>query len=108
MIIEGVHYHEKMELETFISKVGVETITSSHKRSIGDRSYTLNQTFVNGESKHREDTFDFTLGEFLVDEIQDFQKNWEENWDCNAKIDERSTDIMKTFFVELLSYGFKL
>ena len=51
MIIEGVQYHKKKELEKFLSKGGVEMCTLSHSRSIEDRTYTAIQKFVDREVK---------------------------------------------------------
>ena len=72
MIIEDVQYYEKKELENFHD--GVEMATLSHMRSIGDRSYTANQKFVDGEVK--EETIETTLAE---DEVACFKKDWEDN-----------------------------
>ena len=95
MIIEGIQYHEKKELEKFVNEEdGVEICTLSHSRSIGDQTYTANQKFVDGEVK--DETFETTLAE---DEVAAFKKNWEDNW--HPMIGERSTGIMKTFFKKL-------
>ena len=76
MTIEGIQYHEKKELEKFVNEAdGVEMCTLSHSRSIGDRTYTANQKFVDGEVK--DETFETTLAE---DEVAAFKKNWEDNW----------------------------
>ena len=94
MIIEGIQYHEKKELQRFFNEDGVEMSNLSHMRSIGDRTYTANQTIGDGEVK--DVTIETTLAE---DEVAAFKKNWEDNW--HPMIGERSTGIMKTFFKKL-------
>ena len=95
MIIVGIQYHEKKELEKFLNKKeGVEMCTLSHMRSIGDRTYTANQKLVDGEVK--DETTETTLAE---NEVADFKKDWEDNW--HPMIGEGSTGIMKTFFKKL-------
>ena len=94
MFIEGVQYHETKELEKFLNEDGVEICTLSHMRSIGDRSYTANQEFVDGVVK--DETIETTLAE---DEVAHFKKDWEDNW--HPMIGERATGIMKTFFKKL-------
>jgi hypothetical protein len=95
MIIEGVQYHEKKALVKFLNpENGAEMCTLSHSRSIGDKTYTANQKFVDGEVK--DEKFETTLTE---DEVANFKKDWEDNW--HPMIAERSTGIMKIFFKKL-------
>ena len=94
MIIEGIQYHEKKEMQTIFNEDGVETSNLAHMRSIGDQHYTANQKFVDGVVK--DDTIETTLAE---DEVAAFKKDWEDNW--HPMIGERSTGVMKTFFKKL-------
>jgi acyl-CoA hydrolase len=94
MIIEGVQYHEKKELERVFKEDGVEMSILSHMRSIGDRTYTVNQNIVDGVVQ--EETIDTNLAE---EEVADFKKDWDNNW--HPMIGERSTGIMSTFFKKL-------
>ena len=81
MIIKGVQYHEKKELEKFRAEDGVDMCTLSHMRSIGDRSYKAIQKFVDGEVK--DETIETTLAE---DEVADFNKDWDKNWEIFDKL----------------------
>ena len=94
MIVEGIQYHEKKELQRFFDEDGVEISNLSHMRSIGDQTYTANQKIVDGEVK--DETIETTLAE---DEVAAFKKDWEDNW--HPMIGERSTGVMKTFFKKL-------
>ena len=94
MIVEGIQYHEKKELQRFFHEDGVKLFNLSHMRSIGDRTYTANQKIVDGEVK--DETIETTLAE---DEVAAFKKDWEDNW--HPMIGERSTGVMKTFFKKL-------
>ena len=94
MIIEGIQYHEKKELQRFFNEDGVEMSNLSHMRSIGVRTYTANQKIVDGEVK------DVRIETILAeDEVAAFKKDWEDNW--HPMIGERSTGVMKTFFKKL-------
>ena len=77
MIIEGVQYHEKKELECN-EEDGVDMCTLSHSRSIGDQTYTANHKFVDGEAKDEK----FRRVTLAEDEVQvaDFKKDWKDNW----------------------------
>ena len=78
MIIEGIQYHEKKELQLFDNEDGVEISNLSHMRSIGDRTYTVNQKIVDGAcGEVKDETIETTLAE---DEVDAFKKNWEDNW----------------------------
>ena len=95
MIIEGIQYHERKELENVFNKEdGVEMCNLSHMRSIVDRTYTTNQKLVHGEVK--DETTETTMAE---NEVADFKKDWEDKW--HPMISQRSTGIMKTFFKKL-------
>ena len=94
MIIEGIQYHEKKELQRVFNEDGVEMSNLSHMRSIGDRTYTVNQKIVDGEVEDA--TIETTFAE---DEVAAFKKDWDDNW--HPMIGERSTGIMKTFFKKL-------
>ena len=88
-IIEGIQYHEKLELRRWRGDVQLEL---SHMRSIGDRTYTANTKIVaSGECK---DEIETTLAE---DEVAAFKKNWEDN-NWHPIFGEQSTGIVKTFF----------
>ena len=67
MIIEGVQYRYIL----YRVEDGGEMCTLSHSRSIGDRTYIINQHFVAGEVKDK--TFETTLAEY---EVADFKKDW--------------------------------
>ena len=71
IIIEGVQYHEKKELERVFKEDGVEMSILSHMRSIGDRTYTANQNIVDGVVQ--EETIDTNLAD---EEVAEFKKNW--------------------------------
>ena len=84
MVIEGVLYHEKKELQRFFNEEhGVRSIfctlteksTLSIMRSIGDRTYKVNLKIVDGKSKVT--TIETTLAK---DQVADFKKNWKNNW----------------------------
>ena len=75
MIVEGIQYHEKKELQRFFHEDGVKLFNLSHMRAIGDRTYTANQKIVDGEVT--DETIETTLAE---DEVADFEKDWEDNW----------------------------
>jgi hypothetical protein len=92
MVIEGIQYHEKKELQRVFNEDGVEISNLSHMRSIGVRSYTANQKIVDEGVKN--ETIETTLAE---DEVADFKKDWEDNW--HPTIGERFTGVMKTFFI---------
>ena len=94
MVIEGIQYHEKKELQKIFNKDGVAMSNLSHMRSIGVRTYTAKQKIVDGEVK--DVTIETTLAE---DEVAAFKKDWEDNW--HPMIGERSTGVMKTFFKKL-------
>ena len=47
----------------------------SHLRSIGDRTYKVNQKLIDGV--FQDETIQTTIAE---DEIADFKEDWEENW----------------------------
>ena len=94
MVIEGIQYHEKKEMQRVFNEDGVEISNLSHMRSIGVRTYTANQKFVDGEVK--DETIETNLAE---DEVAAFKKNWDDNW--HPMIGERSTGVMKTFFKKL-------
>ena len=94
MVIEGIQYREKKEMQRVFNEDGVEISNLSHMRSIGVRTYTANQKFVDGEVK--DETIETNLAE---DEVAAFKKNWEDNW--HPMIGERSTGVMKTFFKKL-------
>ena len=47
----------------------------SHLRSIGDRTYKVNQKLIDGV--FQDETIQTTMAE---DEIADFKEDWEENW----------------------------
>ena len=90
-IIEGIQYHEKLELRRWRGDVQIVQLELSHMRSIGDQTYTNKTKIVaNGEAK---DEIETTLAE---DEVAAFKKNWEDNW--HPMIGEQSTGIMKIFF----------
>ena len=76
IIIDGVQYHEKMELvlERNSSQFPDGRKTLSHLRSIGDQTYTINYIIVDGEVN--DETIETTLAE---DEIANFKKDWNEN-----------------------------
>ena len=88
MIIEGIQYHEKKELQRFFNEDGVEMSNLSHMRSIGDRTYTANQKIVDGEVK--DETIETTLDE---NEVAVFKKDWEESSDVFLE-ELRTTDNM--------------
>ena len=89
MIIEGVQYHEKKELQRVFNKEGVEKCNLSLSRSIGDRTNTANLEFIDGELK-----------DWMIKyENDEFKKDWKNNW--HPMKCERSTGIMKTFFKNL-------
>ena len=94
MVIEGIQYHEKKEMQRIFNEDGVEMSNLFHMRSIGVRTYTANQKVVDGEVK--DETIETNLAE---DEIAAFKKDWEDNW--HPMIGEQSTGIMKTFFKKL-------
>jgi hypothetical protein len=94
MIKDGVQYHEKKGLQRVFKEDGVEMSILSHMRSIGDRTYTVNQNIVDGVVQ--EETIDTNLAE---EEVADFKKDWDNNW--HPMIGERSTGIMSTFFKKL-------
>ena len=75
MIIEGIQYHEKKELQRSFNEDGLEMSKLSHMRSIGDQTYTANRKIIDGEVK--DETIETTLA---VDEVATFKKNWEDNW----------------------------
>ena len=75
MVIEGITYHEKKEMQRIFNEDGVEMSNLSHMRSIGVRTYTANQKIVDGEVK--DETIETNLAE---DEIAAFRKDWEDNW----------------------------
>jgi hypothetical protein len=81
MVIQGVQYHEKKDLQVFFNEDGAwEKYTLSHMRSIGDRkiSYTANKKIVDGEvSEWIIQKFETTMD---GDELAAFKKNWEDNW----------------------------
>ena len=87
-IIEGIQYHEKLELRRWRGDVQLEL---SHMRSIGDRTYTANTKI--DEDQYFKDDIETTLAE---DEVAAFKKNWEDNW--HPIFGEQSRGIMKTFF----------
>ena len=76
IIIDGVQYHEKMELELVLERNSSQFPgkTLSHLRSIGDQTYTINYIIVDGEVN--DETIETTLAE---DEIANFKKDWNEN-----------------------------
>ena len=74
MIVGGIQYQEKKELQMIFNEDGVEKSNLSRMRSIGDQTYTTNQEFVDGEVK--DETIETTLAE---DEIAAFKKDWEDN-----------------------------
>ena len=94
IVIEGITYHEKKEMQRIFNEDGVEMSNLSHMRSIGVRTYMANQKFVDGEVT--DETIETTLAE---DEVAAFKKDWEDNW--HPMIGERSTGVMKTFFKKL-------
>ena len=89
-IIEGIQYHEKLELRRWRGDVQLEL---SHMRSIGDRTYTANTKIVaSGEAK---DEIETTLAE---DEVAAFKKNWEDNW--HPIFGEQSAKFLENFLQE--------
>ena len=96
VIIQGVQYHEKKELEGFFNEEVEIILTFSHRRSIWDCTYTANQKIVDGEVK--DETTETTLTE---NEVAAFKKLWEDNW--HPMICERSVfnpkGIKKTTFL---------
>ena len=74
IIIDGVQYHEKMELVLERNSSQFPGKTLSHLRSIGDQTYTINYIIVDGEVN--DETIETTLAE---DEIANFKKDWNEN-----------------------------
>ena len=93
MVIEGILYHEKKELQRFFNEEhGVHSIfctlmeksTLSHMRSmtIGDRTYTVNLKIVDGKVKDK--TIETTLSK---DQVADFKKDWKNNWHPIRKTD---------------------
>ena len=87
MIIQGIQYHEKLELWR-----GDVQLELSHMRSIGDRTYTAKTKIVDGGQV--KDEIETTLTD--EDEVAAFKKNWEDNW--HPMFGEQSTGIMKIFF----------
>ena len=76
MIIEGIQYHEKKELQRVFNEDGVEMSDLSHMRSIGVRTYTANQKIVDGEVK--DETIETTMA---GDEIANFSRRiFKNNW----------------------------
>ena len=96
MIIEGIQYHEKKELQRFFNEVGVEMSSWCHMRSIGDRTYTANHKIVDGVVK--DETIETNLDE---NEVAVFKKDWEESSDVFLEDLWVSTGVMKTFFKKL-------
>ena len=96
MVIEGIQYHEKKEMQRIFNEDGVEMSNLSHMRSIGvlTKLHGHYQKIVDKEVK--DETFETTLAE---DEVAAFKKDWEDNW--HPMIGEQSTGIMKTFFKKL-------
>ena len=97
MMIEGVQYHWKKDLQTFFNKDGAwEMSILSHMRSIGDRtiSFTANKKIVDGEvSQWIIQKFETTLA---GNEITGFKKDWEDNW--QPKIDEPFCTVENELF----------
>ena len=74
MVIEGIQYHEKKEMQRIFNEDGVEMSNLSHMRSIGVRTYTANQKIVDGEVK--DETIETTLDE---NDVAVFETDWEES-----------------------------
>ena len=51
LMVDGVTFHEKKELNIVWAEDGVKETHLSHLRAIGDRSYTVNQKMVEGDIK---------------------------------------------------------
>ena len=74
MVIEGITYHEKKEMQRIFNEDGLEMSNLSHMRSIGVQTYTANQKIVDGEVK------DVRIETILAeDEVAAFKKNWASN-----------------------------
>ena len=67
LIIGGVQYRYIL----YRVEDGGDMCTLSHERSIGDRTYIINQHFVAGEVK--DETFQTNLAEY---EVVEFKKDW--------------------------------
>ena len=83
MIVEGKTWHEKKELVTTINEEdGREITTFSHSRSIGDRSYQVQQEIISGEKfplgNITDETVEIGLADFLT-EVADFKQDWKDN-----------------------------
>ena len=74
IVIEGITYHEKKEMQRIFNEDGVEMSNLSHMRSIGVRTYTANQKIV--DEKVKDETIETNLAE---DEIAAFKRDWKDN-----------------------------
>ena len=91
MIIDGVVFRERKDLEKVTNDEGVEESHLSHMRSIGDRKYIAKQRMVNG-AIDGEETIETTMA---PEELDDFKMEWDTKW--NPSITE-SNGFMDSFF----------
>merc|ERR1711997_1127019 len=63
-------------------------------KAIGERKYTVNQKFIDGEAQ--EETIETKMSQ---EEIEEFKKEWIEKW--QPSIVEKSSGIMANFFKKL-------
>ena len=91
MIIDGVVFRERKDLEKVTNDEGVEESHLSHMRSIGDQEYTAKQRMVNG-AIDGEETIETTMA---PEELDDFKMEWDTKW--NPSITE-SNGFIDSFF----------
>ena len=91
MIIDGVVFRERKDLEKVTNDEGVEESHLSHMRSIGDREYTAKQRMVNGAIVG-EEIIETTMA---PEELDYFKMEWDTKW--NPSITE-SNGFMDSFF----------
>ena len=94
MVVEGKIFHETKKLENTTNEDGNKVGLLCHMKAIGERKYTSNQKFIDGEAQ--EETIETEMSQ---EEIEEFKKEWIEKW--HPSIVEKSSGIMANFFKKL-------
>ena len=96
LMVDGVTFHEYKEINNVWTE-GVKETQLSHFRTIGDSSYAVKQSMVEGEIK--EENIDTTMS---PDELENFKNEWTQKW--LPSISEQPSGLLSSFFNKLDSF----